>query len=193
MFTPINSNADIQPSTNLRTVLILPLLVCALLAGLALGPVETARAQTDDEPATIKVVVEGDPMPDPNSFAITSAPWRTHFGEYAAQVILEADPGAKEAALQDLILVAKYSNGNIDFSATLMPLVDIFEQGPSEDHSLMALQALDLIGTEQSSDSRYRQAMAEIDRIAQKKSSDRVREAAAEVMLAFTEEDENGQ
>lgn len=191
MFTQAKTHTLIRSFTNHRSAILFPLLACALLVGLVSGPVKTAQAQTDVRPTAPKLDVENPPAPGVNRFGITSAPWRAHFGGHAADVLRTADPESKKEAMRDLIAVAARSDGNIDLSDTLSPLVRIFEEGISEDHSLMALQTLDLIGTEHSSESRYRQAMREIYQAAQKKSSDQVRGVAAALLQDFFGEDES--
>lgn len=185
MFTQASFNAHIRHFANRLSVPLLPLLACTLLVGLALGPVETARAQTDVEPTMPKVVFEDAPKPGTYVFGITSAPWRTHFGEYAAEVLQGADPEAQLAALQDLIVLASSSEGSIDLSETLTPLVQLVDQGISKDHSLMALQALHVIGTEHSIEPRYRQAMEKLYRTEHEDFSGEVRQAAAGVLVDF--------
>jgi hypothetical protein len=186
MFTHSPIHTHIRPSTTSR-LLLAPLLACALLVGLALGPVETAQAQTDIHPPLPKVEA-GPPSAGTDALVITSAPWRAYFGEHAAEVLRGTDPKAKRAALRDLIAVARNSENTLDLSETVTPLVGIFEEGRSEDLSLMALQALHVIGPEHSSERRYREAMSKVYQIAQEKSSEEVRRAAASVLKTFNDE-----
>lgn len=192
MFTHSHVIGSIRSVTNPKSTLVLPVLVCALLAGIALAPVETARAQTDVEPTLPAMFEEEVSKPGTNALDITSAPWRVHFGEHAAKVLEGSNPRAKLEALRDLIVVASYNEGRINLSETLTPLVGLFEQGMSTKHSLMALQALSQIGTEHSSESQYREAMWEVYQIAQEKSSEQVRRAAASVLHDFYGNDEDG-
>lgn len=148
-----------------------------------MGPVETAQAQTDLHPPLPRG--EAAPTSGIDALVITSAPWRAHFGQYAAEVLRGTDPKVKRAALRDLIAVARHSEDTLDLSETVTPLVEIFEEGRSEDLSLMALQALRVIGPEHSSERRYREAMSKVYQIAQEKSSEEVRRAAASVLKTF--------
>lgn len=189
MFTQASTNAHIRHFTARLVAPILPLLVCGLV-GLVLGPPETARAQTDVKPNMPKVVVENAPTPTGNTFNITSAPWRAHFGEHAADVLSEADPEAEQAAMRDLIEVATYGEGEVDLTATLPELLEVAEHSASEVSRLMAMEAVASIGTKHSQEPRYREAMEKLYRIAQEESSDRVRRAATGVLLDFYGDEE---
>jgi len=166
-------------------MLLFSLLACVLLVGLAVGPAGTAQAQTEIQPPLPKV--ETAPTSGTNALVITSAPWRAYFGEHAADVLREGAPEAKRAALRDLIAVVPNTEGTIDLSETVTPLVGILEESRSEDLTLMALQALRVIGPEHSSERRYRKAMSKVYQIAQEKSSEEVRRAAASVLKTFSD------
>ncbi len=185
MFTLVSAHVHIRDFTNHLRALLLPVLAYSLLAGLTLGAVETAQAQPDTESNMPKVVDENATTPVNNAFEVTSALWRVHFGDYAADVLRGAGPDAKREVMLDLIVVARNDNGRTDLSATLSPLLEIVKNGASSEHRLLALQAIHLIGTEHSMASRYRRAMEKLYRIAHEISSDNVRRGAADVLMDY--------
>lgn len=191
MFTQASANVHIRYFINRLFAPILPLLVCAL-AGLVLGPAGTAQAQNDIQPNMPKVIVEGAPTPATNLIGVTTAPWRAHFGEHAADVLRTADPQAKQEVMRDLITVTTNSS-SIDLSAALPQLLEVVEHSPSEDSRLMAVQALAVIGTDHSREPRYGKTMEELYRIAQEESSEKVRRAAADVLLNHYGDEEEKQ
>lgn len=148
-----------------------------------MGPAGTAWAQSGDPPAVPTVVVESASSAD--ALSVTSAPWRMHFGTHAARVLRESNPRTREAALKDLIVLAGTDRGTVDLSATLMPLLEIVEEGTRTEHRLMALQALSVIGVEHSSERAYGRAMAQLYEIAKTEPKNRVRHSAAATLVEF--------
>lgn len=184
MFTQTSDNAPIRYFTARLVAPILPLLVCALM-GLVLGSTETAQAQTDVEPTMPKVVVEEAPSAPTKALGIENAVWRAHFGEQAAELLGQHGQKVKETAMRNLITVATTGEAGIDLSAALPPLLQIAKRGATEERRLMALQAIQAIGTEHSPESLYRRAMEQIYRAKQEESSEDVRRAATDVLLDF--------
>ncbi len=183
MFTKKGTNAHIRSLAARFLAPVLPLLACAL-AGLLLRPAGTAQAQSTLEPNAPKVLNEEGRAP--TAIGVTSGPWRAHFGEYAAEVLRTAGPEARKEAMHNLIAIAVPPTGRpIDLSATLPQLLEVVEHSSSEESRLMAVQALQVIGTDHARASRYRRAMEELYRIAQEEPSDRVRDAAASVLHDF--------
>lgn len=190
MFTQTSASAHIRYFIARLVAPSLPVLVCALMV-LVLCPHGTAQAQNAGQTAMQKVFVEGVPTPATNVIGVTTAPWRAHFGEHAAKVLRRADPETKREAMCDLIALTMNSN-SIDLTATLPQLLSIAEHGTSELSRLVAVEALQEIGTEHSQEPRYRKAMEKLSRIAQEESSNRVRRGANDLLLDFYgDEEEN--
>ena len=184
MFAQAKIRTHIRALTHQLRDLRIPLLAVALLVGGALGPAGTVRGQADEEVVAQKVVFENAPASPADGLRVTNAPWRTYFGEHAATVLRESNSTAKKTAMRDLIILAS-GRGEVDLSATLPPLLEIVEQGPSKVHRLMALQALYVIGTENSSEPQYRQAMEDLYQIAQEEPRSQVRSSAVATLIAF--------
>lgn len=183
MFTKKRANPDIRYFVARLIAPILPILVCGLM-GIVLSPTGTAQAQNAVQPDIPRVIVEGAPSPTTNLVGVTTAPWRSHFGEHAADVLRASGPQAKQEAMQDLIAVT--ANGSkIDLTGTLSELLEVVEHGASEESRLMALQTLHVIGIEHSDEGDYRETMRKLYRIAQEESSERVRGAAADLLSDY--------
>jgi hypothetical protein len=182
MFTKEETHAHIRPLAARLFAPVLPLLAYAL-AGLLLSPIGEAQAQSTLEPNAPAVLEEARA---PTVIGVASAPWQAHFGEYAANVLRTAGPEAKQETMQNLIAIAVPPTGSgIDLSATLPQFLEVIEHSPREESRLMAVQALQVIGTDHARSRRYRRAMEELYRIVQKESSDRVRRAAASALHNF--------
>lgn len=188
MFTQAHFNAHIRSISNPLTTLFLPLLACALFAGLAFSPSQTAHAQAE-EPAEAEAALEAAASAPANALRITAAPWRAHFGEQAAKVLREYGPKAKQAVMRDLIAAAKTGQRGIDLSAAVAPLLQVAQNGSSEGHRIMALQALEAIGPEHSSELLYEQAVKQLRSDLSEEPSDRVRRVTRTVINGFYAED----
>lgn len=184
MFVQSNSNAHTRHLTNRLTPSILPLLAGVLLAGLAVSPADRARAQAT-EPDEAEAVAEAAANMPTSALGIASASWRTHFGEQAAEVLRRQGASAEQAGMQDLIAVAKTGQRGIDLSAAVAPLLQVAEGGSTENHRIMALQTLQAIGPEHSSELLYEQAVEQLRSGLSTEPSERVRRVTRTVINGF--------
>lgn len=159
------------------------LTVCVLT--LSLAP-DLARAQTDVVPPTPNTTVEG----SGNALDITSTIWRAHFGAQAAWVLRNESPSAADELIHGLIVVATTDQNEIDLSHAVFPLLQVVETSSNEARRLMALQALNTIGTEHASSRLYHRAMERLYDTAQEERSERVRRAAADVLNTYAQNGE---
>lgn len=123
------------------------------------GPVLPAPAQsTAEEPVA----------------TVDEASWPAHFGEQL-RVLLEAPDVERQTKAMDLILrYARNSELEINFQPVVRPLFTIYERDSHEGRRLLALSALEAIGTE-----------SVLERLAagvQQESSERVRRHTVRVL-----------
>lgn len=190
MFTQARPNASHARFSTPSITTVLPFVAGLLLAGLALGPAQTAHAQAA-EPAGAKAdtaATEAAPDASANALGITASAWRSHFGEQAAWTLLEGSLESKKEMLRNLILVANLDQNGIDLSAAVPWLVRVLVRSDKEEHRLMALHALGAIGTDHATEFAYRRAIEQISQLLRDEPPGHVRHVATHILDRFYEE-----
>lgn len=136
-----------------------------LAAGLA-GGVQTASAQVSSASA------EG-----------ASAQWTANFDLQVAHE-LRRTPSMRDSFLQVVIDQAP-KNEDLRLPRTVEALLHIIESDASQQHRLMAVQALSTIGVEHVGEKRYNEAMSHLYALAEDESSERVRGAMADAINRY--------
>ncbi len=171
-------------------------LIVFLALGLTLGLTGPAQAQSAETTrvAHADVASTAPPPatdgPSARGFSVTSATWRAHFDRQAARVLREHSPRTANKMMQNVIVVATEGSESIDLTMVLPELLRIIEEDACEARRLMALQALDAVGTEHARDLFYQRAMQRLYRIAQEEVSAHVRGVSATVIKDFQENNE---
>lgn len=156
--------SDSRPNNRHTTGLGLPLVVIGLVFffGLSAPTVTTAQDLADRTLSDVPEVVTA-PRAG-NALGIMSPVWRAHFGKQSSLLLRTGDDAVKAQSLRNVILVANLDRNGIDLSPAVPELVKIVKFGSTKAKRLMALQALDNIGTDHADEPVIRRAMEEIRR-----------------------------
>lgn len=170
-------------------LLVLPLMITGLALLLVLGTPtatkaqEVARIDLSDIPGEKKAPAAG------NALGIASSVWRTNFGEQSGLLLRTGSDAVREQSLRNVIVVANLDRNGIDLSEAVPELVEVVKVSHSSERRLMALQALNNIGTDHAKTSVYRHAMEEIRTVFKSdrplEESNRVHRAAASMLYKF--------
>ena len=136
-----------------------------LAAGLS-GAVTTASAQTSSA------------IPEANQ----PDQWEENFDEQMARQ-LRQKPALRSSSIQAVI--GQATDKDIRLSRTAAALLRVVEEDSNEQHRMMAIQALSVIGSEHLGEKRYEQTMNRLYALSEKEPSAKVQAAATDLLTRY--------
>jgi len=76
------------------------------------------------------------------------SPWIEHFGEQARLLLETGDAERQEEALQFILTFSQHAEKDINFAPAIPALFDVYESAEDEGLRLLALSALQAVGSE---------------------------------------------
>lgn len=108
--------------------------------------------------------------------------WAENFDEQMAHQ-LRQKPALRASSIQ--AVTGQAADKDIRLTETAAALLHVVEEDPSEQHRMMAIQALSVIGPEHLGEKRYEQAMNRLYALSEEDPSAEIRTAAADALTQY--------